>query len=136
MESKLTIVDDIDPTIIFAGQKNDPTFPRDKYNNDGMPEYTLDQATWDIITITIIITIIITTIITITINFTIVTTFLARLNELRQQKLYPFDDKGGDDNNGDFQKDIRDTMPQINKQVIMEQWTSRDETAFAAKDLE
>ena len=27
--------------------------------------------------------------------------------------------KGGDDNHGDFQKDIRDTMPQINKQVIM-----------------
>ena len=26
---------------IFPGQKNDPTFPRDQYNNDGMPEYTL-----------------------------------------------------------------------------------------------
>ena len=33
-------IDDTD-TIIFLGQKNDPTFPKDKYNNDGMPEYTL-----------------------------------------------------------------------------------------------
>ena len=89
-----------------------------------------------LIIITITITIIINSIPIIIINFTIVTTFLARLNELRQQKLYPFDDKGGDDNNGDFQKDIRDTMPQINKQVIMKQWTSRNETAFAAKALE
>jgi len=71
-------------TGVNTGQKNDPTFPRDQYNNDGMPEYTLTPD---------------------------------RLNQLRQQKLYPFDDKGGDDNNGDFQKDIRDTMPQINKQV-------------------
>ena len=37
---KWFVIDDID-TIIFLGQKNDPTFPKDKYNNDGMPEYTL-----------------------------------------------------------------------------------------------
>ena len=40
-----------------------------------------------------------------------------RLNTIRQSKLYPFYDKGGNDNNGDFQLAIRDTMPQINKQV-------------------
>ena len=40
-----------------------------------------------------------------------------RLNTIRQSKLYPFFDKGGNDNNGDFQLAIRDTMPQINKQV-------------------
>ena len=32
--------------------------------------------------------------------------------------IHHFYKKGGDDNNGDFQKDIRDTMPQINKQVF------------------
>ena len=32
--------------------------------------------------------------------------------------VHHFYKKGGDDNNGDFQKDIRDTMPQINKQVF------------------
>ena len=32
--------------------------------------------------------------------------------------IHLFYKKGGDDNNGDFQKDIRDTMPQINKQVF------------------
>ena len=37
---KWFVIDDID-TIILIGQKNDPTFPKDKYNNDGMPEYTL-----------------------------------------------------------------------------------------------
>jgi len=40
-----------------------------------------------------------------------------RLNTIRQSKLYPFFDKGGNDNNGDYQLAIRDTMPQINKQV-------------------
>ena len=50
---------------------------------------------------------------------TIIMIFLDRLNQLRQQKLYPFADKGGLDNHGDFQKDIRDTMPQINKQVMI-----------------
>jgi len=40
-----------------------------------------------------------------------------RLRELRENKLYPFYDVGGPSNNGDFQTDIRDTMPQINKQV-------------------
>ena len=49
----------------------------------------------------------------------IIMIFLDRLNQLRQQKLYPFADKGGLDNHGDFQKDIRDTMPQINKQVMI-----------------
>ena len=51
------------------------------------------------------------------IMMTIIMIFLDRLNQLRQQKLYPFADKGGLDNHGDFQKDIRDTMPQINKQL-------------------
>ena len=37
---KLFVIYDND-TIICLGQKNDPTFPKDKYNNDGMPEYTL-----------------------------------------------------------------------------------------------
>ena len=49
----------------------------------------------------------------------IIMIFFDRLNQLRQQKLYPFADKGGLDNHGDFQKDIRDTMPQINKQVMI-----------------
>ena len=31
--------------------------------------------------------------------------------------MYPFFDKGGNDNNGDFQLNIRDTQPQINKQL-------------------
>ena len=53
------------------------------------------------------------------IMMTIIMIFLDRLNQLRQQKLYPFADKGGLDNHGDFQKDIRDTMPQINKQVMI-----------------
>ncbi len=35
----------------------------------------------------------------------------------RAQKMYPFFDKGGNDGNGDFQIAIRDTQPQINKQV-------------------
>ena len=40
-----------------------------------------------------------------------------RLNEIRKHKLYPFAERGGGDNNGDYQKDIRDTIPQINKQI-------------------
>ena len=40
-----------------------------------------------------------------------------RLQELRNQEMYPFFDKGGNDGNGDFQTNIRDTMPQVNKQL-------------------
>ena len=41
-----------------------------------------------------------------------------RLQTIRQSKLYPFYDQGGGgDNIGDYQKDIRDTIPQINKQI-------------------
>ena len=40
-----------------------------------------------------------------------------RLDTIRQQKLYPFFDQGGNDNNGDFQLSIRDTAPMINKQL-------------------
>ena len=43
--------------------------------------------------------------------------FIHRLDEIRGQKMYPFFDKGGNDNNGDFQLNIRDTQPQINKQL-------------------
>ena len=43
--------------------------------------------------------------------------FIYRLEEIRGQKMYPFFDKGGNDNNGDFQLNIRDTQPQINKQL-------------------
>ena len=94
---------------IFPGQKNDPTFPRDQYNNDGMPEYTLtpDRLVLMIITVTIIINY----------HWPRFHSFplhlrphplhslhhlphnlyhipeLFRLNQLRQQKLYPFDDK-------------------------------------------
>ena len=31
--------------------------------------------------------------------------------------MYPFFDKGGNDGNGDFQTNIRDTQPQVNKQL-------------------
>ena len=41
----------------------------------------------------------------------------SRLQEIRDQKMYPFFDKGGNDNNGDFQLSIRDTQPMINKQL-------------------
>jgi hypothetical protein len=41
----------------------------------------------------------------------------ARLEEIRAQKMYPFFDKGGNDGNGDFQLNIRDTQPQLNKQL-------------------
>jgi len=40
-----------------------------------------------------------------------------RLSEIRAQKMYPFFDQGGNDGHGDYQKDIRDTQPQINKQI-------------------
>eukprot|EP00095_Tigriopus_kingsejongensis_P008816 maker-scaffold1015_size70757-snap-gene-0.10 protein:Tk08816 transcript:maker-scaffold1015_size70757-snap-gene-0.10-mRNA-1 annotation:"hypothetical protein DAPPUDRAFT_305821" len=40
-----------------------------------------------------------------------------RLKEIRSQKMYPFFDKGGNDGNGDFQLNIRDTQPQVNKQL-------------------
>ena len=40
-----------------------------------------------------------------------------RLEEIRGQKMYPFFDKGGNDNNGDFQMNMRDTQPQLNKQL-------------------
>lgn len=40
-----------------------------------------------------------------------------RLEEIRGQKMYPFYDKGGNDGNGDFQTNIRDTQPQLNKQL-------------------
>ena len=41
-----------------------------------------------------------------------------RLKTIRESKLYPFFDQGGNsDNIGDYQKDIRDTIPQINKQI-------------------
>ena len=40
-----------------------------------------------------------------------------RLREIRSQKLYPFFDQGGNDNNGDFQTNMRDTQPMLNKQL-------------------
>ena len=40
-----------------------------------------------------------------------------RLEEIRNQKMYPFFDQGGNDGNGDFQMNIRNTQPQINKQL-------------------
>ena len=41
-----------------------------------------------------------------------------RLEEIRGNKMYPFFDRGGGfGDNGDFQLSIRDTMPQINKQL-------------------
>eukprot|EP00096_Caligus_rogercresseyi_P016873 TRINITY_DN996_c0_g2_i3.p1 TRINITY_DN996_c0_g2~~TRINITY_DN996_c0_g2_i3.p1 ORF type:complete len:1255 (-),score=221.80 TRINITY_DN996_c0_g2_i3:184-3948(-) len=40
-----------------------------------------------------------------------------RLEQVRSEKMYPFFDKGGNDGNGDFQLNIRDTQPQINKQL-------------------
>ena len=41
-----------------------------------------------------------------------------RVKTIRESKLYPFFDQGGNsDNIGDYQKDIRDTIPQINKQI-------------------
>jgi len=41
-----------------------------------------------------------------------------RLKQIRDHFLYPFFDQGGGgDNIGDYQKDIRDTVPQINKQI-------------------
>ena len=41
-----------------------------------------------------------------------------RLEEIRGNKLYPFFDRGGGfGDNGDFQIAIRDTQPQINKQL-------------------
>ena len=41
-----------------------------------------------------------------------------RLEEIRGHKLYPFFDSGGGwGDNGDFQINVRDTQPQINKQL-------------------
>ena len=41
-----------------------------------------------------------------------------RLEEIRSHKLYPFYDRGGGfGDHGDFQINVRDTMPQINKQL-------------------
>jgi len=44
----------------------------------------------------------------------------------RAQKMYPFFDKGGNDGNGDFQIAIRDTQPQINKQVSHQGYPATD----------
>ena len=40
-----------------------------------------------------------------------------RLDEIRAQKMYPFYDTGGNNNDGDYQMSIRNTQPQINKQL-------------------
>ena len=40
-----------------------------------------------------------------------------RLKEIRSQSMYPFFRNGGSDANGDFQSSIRDTQPQVNKQL-------------------
>ncbi len=40
-----------------------------------------------------------------------------RLDEIRSEMMYPFYDQGGNDNNGDFQLNVRDTQPQVNKQL-------------------
>lgn len=39
----------------------------------------------------------------------------ARLTELRRHFLYWFFDQGGNDNNGDYQKDIHASNPQVHK---------------------
>lgn len=38
-----------------------------------------------------------------------------RLMELRRNFLYPFFDRGGPNNNGDYQTDIHASMPQLHK---------------------
>ncbi len=50
-------------------------------------------------------------------NFCIFLHFSDRLEEIRAQKMYPFFDKGGNNGNGDFQLNIRDTSPLLNKQL-------------------
>ena len=40
-----------------------------------------------------------------------------RLGTIRNQKLYPFQDRDGNDGYGDFQRNVRDTQPQVNKQL-------------------
>ena len=89
---------------IFPGQKNDPTFPRDQYNNDGMPEYTLtpDRLVLDSSWLELSLKSSDTDHIVSPLSgynhphrphrvYHILNRF--RLNQLRQQKLYPFDDK-------------------------------------------
>ena len=39
------------------------------------------------------------------------------LAEIRAQKMYPFFDRGGNGDMGDFQLNVRDTQPQVNKQL-------------------
>ena len=50
----------------------------------------------------------------------------SRLQEIRDQKMYPFFDQGGNDGNGDFQMNVRSDITtvqiqRVNSQVILNQ---------------